>query len=506
MMNGPPESNNWLLEVVRGRDVGRRYPLRPGRVVLGNAPGEAEGLDLSEQEANSPRKMMGRHAAVELSRSGLVLMDLESPGGVFLNRRRVLSGQAQPLSEGDVLQLGGVQLRVVVENPKITPTSSKAPSQGVADRARPEEKGNATPIRRPAEPPRPSRGPVAPLAFALKNGPVCRSWDDFITVSAQRWEGLREELTSGRLASYLISVGRSEMAPRADAPGSPDDRLDAWLNSIPTSKPSHPELEVHPRSVRVRATPGATTRQAFRVSNIGFRLLRSTLKVEPEGLEWLTITPEFDREFTTIDETEVSFTIVTPDPFPGRLDASIGVESNGGMARVAVVVESPSPRVTEPSEPFEGQEQGNWSPEVLREGCAAWLARRGGRSRIVGGAAIAMLLRLGIGAASGFSSIALLPGPAAVLAVLGGILGGMGCVKRGGIGDVVPGVFSGSFAGMLMAAFLVAMCQAVEPLFGGSISSNLVAVVMIWGVLGAVVGAGSLWTVPDGRRTQGGTS
>jgi hypothetical protein len=59
---------------------------------------------------------------------------------------------------------------------------------------------------------------------------------------------------------------------------------------------------------------------------------------------------------------------------------------------------------------------------------------------------------------------------------------------------------------VLTATLLVAICQAVEPLFGAGISSNLIAVVMIWGVLGAVLGAGSLRVIPEGRRDQGGAS
>ena len=38
--------------------------------------------------------------------------DLESPGGTFVNQQRLLSGQPRKLSPGDVIQLGGVQLKV----------------------------------------------------------------------------------------------------------------------------------------------------------------------------------------------------------------------------------------------------------------------------------------------------------------------------------------------------------------------------------------------------------
>ncbi|WP_235963930.1 hypothetical protein [Tautonia rosea] len=235
-------------------------------------------------------------------------------------------------------------------------------------------------------------------------------------------------------------------------------------------------------------------------------MLRSTLRVEPNNADWLIITPEYVREFSTVDETEVPFSIATPDSFPGRLQATIVVESNGGKARVGVVVESPIPRGEEPLGPFEGGNQGSWSPELLTDTVTGWIARRGGRSRILGGAALGFLLRLGVGAASGFTSVALLPGPAVVLGVIGGILGGMGCFRRGGVWDIPSGVFSGAFSGMLIAILLVATCQAVEPLFGVGTSSNLVMLVLLWGFLGAGLGAGSLRVVPYAGRNLGNES
>ena len=87
----------WALEVVRGREPGRVFPLGGGEVVLGNESGARGVLDLADQEGTSPRKMAGRHAALECSAGGLALRDLESPGGTFVNRKRVLPGRAEPL-------------------------------------------------------------------------------------------------------------------------------------------------------------------------------------------------------------------------------------------------------------------------------------------------------------------------------------------------------------------------------------------------------------------------
>src|SRR5437016_4137755 len=105
--------NGWTLEVVKGRQAGRSYALRGAETILGNALAGRPGIDLADQEGDSPRRMAAQQAAIASTPAGLALRDLDSPGGTFVNRQRVLPGQALPLRPGDVIQLGGVQLRVV---------------------------------------------------------------------------------------------------------------------------------------------------------------------------------------------------------------------------------------------------------------------------------------------------------------------------------------------------------------------------------------------------------
>ena len=70
------------------------------------------GLDLRDQEGSSPRRMAPRHASVENTGHDITIRDLDSPGGTFVNQQRLLSGQARKLKAGDVIQLGGVQLKL----------------------------------------------------------------------------------------------------------------------------------------------------------------------------------------------------------------------------------------------------------------------------------------------------------------------------------------------------------------------------------------------------------
>lgn len=483
--------SGWSLEVIRGREVGHRFPVPPGMVVLGNAVGNGVGIDLSGQEGKSPRRMAGRQASIELRASGPVLRDLESPGGTFVNRRRLLPGQDQTLQAGDVIQLGGIHLRVVRADSSPIPPRSQG-----SDRPRATEKSGSYPAR-PVDPERRPSTATGPMAFTLKDGPTCRSWDDYLTVSAQRWAAMREELTSGRLASYLVSIGRVELAPRADASGSPDERLDAWLGSLPSTRPARPELEVHPRTLAVRGTPGAKVRKSFRVANVGFRLLKTRLRVEPADAGWIGVPQGFSGEFTTVEETEVPIEVELPETIPGRLSASLVLESNGGSARVSVSIEPaalaasggpPDEMATEVPEGGIGATFGN--------GLASWLAGRGPRVRVVGGAIVGAGCRLGIGLASGFSGVAMLPGPALLLGIVGAVAGGAWIGHRGGARDVPVGAFAGAFGGLITASLIVSLCQAIEPILGDVGSRNLLAVAALWGLLGASIGGASMRLVP----------
>ncbi len=154
-MTPDPGNNGWSLEVVRGRDVGKLYALTKGEVVLGNAP-DGSALDLSDQEGASPRRMAARQAQLECSSKGLTLRDLDSPGGTFVNRQRVLPGQSRTLRPGDLIQLGGVQLKVVAGGPPRPASPAPKPAATPPPASKPKEKAPAAPARAP----RPLRSPA----------------------------------------------------------------------------------------------------------------------------------------------------------------------------------------------------------------------------------------------------------------------------------------------------------------------------------------------------------
>ena len=480
----------WALEVVRGAELGRRYALGPGLAVLGRGPLDRRGIDLSGQEGTTLRPMEARHASLEVTPSGPVLSDLQSAGGTFVNRRRVLPGQGLPLQPGDVIQLGSVQLRLVsaTARPGPTPTSPR-------------------PGPRPAQarPPSSAPGPAAPFAFAfaLPDGATIQSWDDFLTLSAQRWGSIRDELTSGRLAAFLDSIGRSDLRPKGPAGASADERLDTWLGSLPTTKASGPELDVHPGRLLVRATPGGgMVRRVVQVSNLGHRLLRSTARVEPPGLAWLKLAAESPAgPFTTVEGTSLAVEIAAPDALPRPLQGELVIEGNGGTRRVAVILEAKT-SATDPLDVGSDLEH----PSIRSDSrLLSMIGRQPPLARIATWGLVALALRLLIGVAGGaIGEDAMTPsGPDSpalarvglAFAIGSAILGATLARLRGGIGEMPTGGFAGACLGLIVASALVAACRSVEPMLG-SWSSSVVAVCLLWAALGAGLAAASIGITP----------
>jgi hypothetical protein len=327
----------------------------------------------------------------------------------------------------------------------------------------------------------------------MPGGSTCRSWDDFLTASAQRWDVLREELTSGRLASFLVSIGRGDLAPSARTPGTPDDRLDAWLGSLPTTKTARPELDVHPARLVIRVVPGGgSIRKSVQVSNVGHRLLRSTARIEPPGVPWLALPAEFaGKPFITIEAADLPVEVAIPATLPQPLTADLVIEGNGGSKRVKVVLEAKPAQAdfsgtgTEPDRPASS---GLTFGELI--------ARQSPMARVATWGLAALAIRLLVGVASGSigedavvasgAESPRLGGVALMLAVLGAILGGWLATRRGGRREAPMGAFAGGFAGLIVASALVATCRGVEPILG-SWSSSVIAVCVLWAMIGSAL-------------------
>jgi hypothetical protein len=523
------------LSVVRGTKLGHAYPIAAGETIVGNAIEGGRGLDLTEQEVGASRRMAGRHAVLTAAGQELTIRDLESPGGTFVNRQRLLSGQSRRLEPGDVIQLGGVQLEVkrketaAAPNPPTqtapmgpTPTGAVSPAraaQPAPDLSSVAPRGNAS-SSGAAEPSLASRGNASPrpqqtatesrlpTPFSITGGAQCRTWDDFLIHAAQDWRVLREELISGRIADYLTRIGRADLKPRTLAGGSPDEQLDDWLARVPATQSSAPELDVHPETLVVKAaTGGGMIRQTIRVTNVGYRLLKCTAKVDPPATPWLRLSAEQDgRPFPTIDQTDLAVELELPETIDRPLTASVVIESNGGTRRVPVRIERPAASVV-------AAEVESGSARPIRPVLTDHLKRRLGRLSLLARVGLACGGLLAMRLVAVFANVlpfgtatthALEPRLSKVAIVLAGAGALVGCVLALRRGDdqrdlAAPGVAGAAF-GILVAGVWFAIIQSVERALG-SWSTSIWAVGLCWGLFGAALAAISMFLVP--HRSDG---
>ncbi|MGL6073466.1 MAG: FHA domain-containing protein [Fimbriiglobus sp.] len=101
----------WLV-VVRGENLGVVYPILEGTNIIGRTSDQPVDVDLDGQEAVNRVWTSRRHSVVKYDQGELVIEDLNSLNGTFVNRNKIPAGTGVPLLEGDTIQLGTVQLRV----------------------------------------------------------------------------------------------------------------------------------------------------------------------------------------------------------------------------------------------------------------------------------------------------------------------------------------------------------------------------------------------------------
>ncbi len=102
------------LVVQRGQKRNAEYPIYAGLNFIGRADEKPVDIDLEDQEPPDRVWCSRQHACIKFENEMLSLEDLNSANGTYLNRGRVYPGQPQPLKPNDVIQIGNVQLKVVV--------------------------------------------------------------------------------------------------------------------------------------------------------------------------------------------------------------------------------------------------------------------------------------------------------------------------------------------------------------------------------------------------------
>jgi hypothetical protein len=102
------------LVVLRGMKIGFEYPVYEGRNTVGRFADKPVDIDLVCQESNEQIWCSRQHAVVVFDKGNVLIEDLNSLNGTWVNGVRIHAGQARPLRPGDVVQIGTVQLKLVM--------------------------------------------------------------------------------------------------------------------------------------------------------------------------------------------------------------------------------------------------------------------------------------------------------------------------------------------------------------------------------------------------------
>jgi hypothetical protein len=109
----PPGAEPRLV-VLRGQKRNVEYPLYEGHNFIGRADEKPVDIDLEDQEPPDRVWSSRQHALITLESGQLTIEDLNSSNGTFVNRSKIYPAQPVPLKVNDVIQIGTVQLKLIV--------------------------------------------------------------------------------------------------------------------------------------------------------------------------------------------------------------------------------------------------------------------------------------------------------------------------------------------------------------------------------------------------------
>ncbi len=102
------------LLVLRGQKRNVEYPIYEGLNFIGRADEKPVDIDLEDQEPPDRIWCSRQHACISFENNELSLEDLNSANGTYVNRTRIYPGQKRQLAVNDIIQIGNVQMKVVV--------------------------------------------------------------------------------------------------------------------------------------------------------------------------------------------------------------------------------------------------------------------------------------------------------------------------------------------------------------------------------------------------------
>ncbi len=110
----PAPSIRPKLVVLRGMKISAEYPIYEGRNTVGRFADKPVDIDLVSQESDEQIWCSRQHAAVVFEQGNVRIEDLNSLNGTWVNGVRIHPGQWKQLKPGDVVQVGTVQMKLVL--------------------------------------------------------------------------------------------------------------------------------------------------------------------------------------------------------------------------------------------------------------------------------------------------------------------------------------------------------------------------------------------------------
>lgn len=103
------------LEVIRGEKLGVSFPILEGKNVMGRTVHQPVDIDLTNQEPVERVWTSRQHTCILFDGRAVLIEDLNSLNGTFVNRTRLFPGQQRVLQPNDVIQIGTVQMRLTID-------------------------------------------------------------------------------------------------------------------------------------------------------------------------------------------------------------------------------------------------------------------------------------------------------------------------------------------------------------------------------------------------------
>jgi pSer/pThr/pTyr-binding forkhead associated (FHA) protein len=109
-----PTGGKPALLVLRGQKISVEYPIYEGDNFIGRADEKPVDIDLEDQEPPDRIWSSRQHALIRSEEGILIIEDLNSSNGTFINRTRLYPGQKRVLNANDIIQIGTVQMKVII--------------------------------------------------------------------------------------------------------------------------------------------------------------------------------------------------------------------------------------------------------------------------------------------------------------------------------------------------------------------------------------------------------